>query len=634
MGALSGSKGPGRRRPVVGLAFPCQPRRAWERPPYSTAGFTLMEILLAAALMLIVLGLLYVPLMSTFGYFRTGTAQADAQNVTRTALDAMCRELQEAMYVQLDMYDNTVVAFIPPLRVDPNDPNSEIVTPPRPDWDHAIRYWRALHDPTANYNPGTRVGAPNTYYLARTVVEYPLATDDPWNRWNGDWAAGQSANAVDEVPNWAPIPRVVNTDVDIYGTRATIQAGYPYLAVQYGVRSGEMTQAEGVRRYRDLVVGMTPNAVDYDVTSVEFQPLVVSGEWLTPASSGDGDDRSVYHTRYPLLRLGAPYTGWASLSQAPIPVPKWAQTWARYPFVLIYRYQTQGGYYAVAAVGCFDPRSRTMRVIEPVRRGISDEGQRTAEIYDTGGYPYRLAPGVTGSTPIAFGIGLDGWIEGAFRFDFPPPGEAEAMANDSPVHVLGSSLNPATVTVGETTVTVYEWPLMQVWRDREGGDTLTSFLLPDSVQVRVHDYHGLNDEESPERVLTQVYCTPRSGLDEFQVGLDPTARASDGALRYGVIRLPERLADKGKFATEHHYRVDFRWRSNGVWARTAGYPNGQEFPDLMCAYYRSAAVLDVSLTVTRANPGARTVQRVAQSAHLTRRVKLPNALRKISYGSR
>jgi len=73
------------------------------------------------------------------------------------------------------------------------------------------------------------------------------------------------------------------------------------------------------------------------------------------------------------------------------------------------------------------------------------------------------------------------------------------------------------------------------------------------------------------------------------------------------------------------YYIDFLWRSNGLWA------DGVEYPDLVSAYYRTAAVLDISLTVTRADPGAQAGQRIAQSAHMMRRVKLRNLLREIRY---
>jgi hypothetical protein len=56
-----------------------------------------------------------------------------------------------------------------------------------------------------------------------------------------------------------------------------------------------------------------------------------------------------------------------------------------------------------------------------------------------------------------------------------------------------------------------------------------------------------------------------------------------------------------------------------------------EKPDLISAYYRTVAVIDISITVTRADLGASAGQRIAQSAHLTRRVKLRNLLREIRY---
>ncbi len=593
------------------------------RPGGRRAGFTLMELVVTVALLGIAMGLLFVPLNSIFGYFRSGTARADAYNAARIGLDAMCRELEEAMYVQLDMYDNSVVAFVPPLRVNPSDPTSEVVTPPRPDWNRAIRYWRALHDPTVNYSAEATLGPPNTYYLARTVVDDPFNITDPWNRWNADWAAQQSSGGAQGLTNWSPIPRAVNMDIDSLGgpRTTTLQPGYPYLYIKWSQANGEPLPDAPARVYRDLVVALTPNALGYDVTGLEFQPLVVSGEWLTPAGGADGDDYTVYHTKYPLLRLGAPYTGWSSFSggQEAIPLPASARAWARDPFLLIWRINPDTGLYELRAVGCFDPRSRTMRVLD------ASDG---TPIYDTGDYPYRLPPLAEGSPSIALGTGLNGWIEGAFRFDFPPPLTAAEMADGAPMHVAGADLTLVPLAVGDP---VYELPLLSVWNLHTPGDPLSYFLVPDSVRVRV-DSDG---DGKPDRALTQVSCTPRSGLDQFQVGLDflATGGPDSDQPKYGFIRLPERLAD-GQLASDHDLWVDFRWRSNGVWIKNDEHPEGHEYPDLICAYYRSAAVLDVSITVTRSDSGARGPSKVAQVAHLTRRVKLHNALREISYGSR
>jgi hypothetical protein len=73
----------------------------------------------------------------------------------------------------------------------------------------------------------------------------------------------------------------------------------------------------------------------------------------------------------------------------------------------------------------------------------------------------------------------------------------------------------------------------------------------------------------------------------------------------------------------------------------AGAPLEGQKPDLISAYYRTAAVLDINLSVTRADPAAATrpsfisewlgVQAVGQAAHMSRRVKLQNLLRRIQY---
>ncbi len=604
------------------------PKRHGSRARGNARGFTLVEIVVTVALLGVVLALLLVPVMSSLGYFRSATARADAQTAARLGVDAMARELTEAMYVQLDMYDNSITAFIPPLRIDPSDPNSEIVTPPRPDWSRAVRYWRALRDPTTNYNPQAQLGPGNTYFLARTAIEQlpddppdslaPFATHDPWNRWNDEWEAEQRAAGAEGITNWSAINRMVHTDLDwrfegdSFGRRnATLQPGFPYLWVRYQLAAGYIGEAAAARLYRDHVVALTPNAVDYDVSQLEFNPTVVAGEWLRPAQRPGSRDYSIYRARYPLWRLGASYTGWAQLSEEPLE-PLGAVlsslTWARDPFLLIYRYELgMGGWaYSLRSLGVFDPRTRTMKIID-----IDTQ----TELYDTGSYPYR--------GPIAsFAFGVD-WIDGSLRCDFPPPGDDISMQNEEPLQFPGSELLLMPLADGSRSVFVR--PLMPAWDQRAAGDTLSYFLNPDTIQVRV-DTIG---DGVPDRTLTQVYGVPRENSDEFQVGLDlPDDIGADDPLKYGYLRLPELLAG-GIDPTICWFFADFRWRSNAV--VPAGLTLGDQKPDLISAYYRTASVLDIAVTVTRADPSARAGQRVAQSAHITRRVKLRNLLREIRY---
>ncbi len=604
------------------------------RTTYSPAGrrrgFTLVEVMVTAALLGVVLGLLVLPLLSSFRYFRTASARADATSVARMALDSMARELAEAMYVQLDMYDTSMIAFVPPLRVDPDDPTSDVVTPPRPDWGRMVRFWRALNDPERNYTPASHLGPGNTFYLARTVVTEPFRMDDYWNRWNYDWAAASGApTEKGETAGWAPIPRVVHADVDfdletgyLRARNVTLQPGYPYLWARWTY--GTPLSAEGWRAYRARAVGLTPAALDYDVSHLEFNPTVVSGEWLRPVEGPNGPDYAHYQSRYPLWRLGVPYSGWTRLAEGPPEfLPPDVRGWARDPFLVIYRYDPNLGRYGddPFCVAAFDPDTRTVKVLHPVT-GVA--------VYDTGLYPVRAAPGSPNNVAVAFGITGEDYIEGRVRFDFPPPHDDNPswMETGVPLMFAGDELRAGTVP--DTGRVVYGAPLLEVWESQP--TSLAYFLIPDSVRVRVGENDGL---DIPGRVLKRVYREPREFSDEFQVGVDPALPDPDvdpTVPRYGWIRLPQRLAD-GRLANDPglKYFVDFRWRSNGVWVKNTTYPMGRYFPDLVSAYYRTNAVIDISITVDRTDPGATADAPLAQSANLTRRVKLRNLTREIRY---
>ena len=572
-------------------------------------GFTLIEVLVTVVLLAIVIGLLMWPIANSLSYFRSATARADAHSAARIALDAMARELSEAMYVQLDMYDNSVIAFIPPLRVDPDDPKSDIVTPPRPDWNRAVRYWRALNDPTRNYSPATHLEPANPFFVARTVVPYPTTTNDAWNRWNDDWANQMSTDLAGGTENWAPIPRVVHADV--YGLRtATLQPGYPFREVEvlYGSEPRRFARA-----YRDSVVALTPTGEDFDVPQFEFTPTVISGEWLRPVSGDNGSNYASYRAQYPLWRMGTPFSGWSAL-QGQLDLT--AYPWARDPFLMIYRYSAADISYLTWAIAAFDPRTRTMKVLNAYTGD---------QLYDSGYYPYR-------ELEHWYAFGVD-WIQGALRFDFPPLPPAEVtdraarvawMQAERPLLVVGPNLAPGLIAdpvqdVHHVVIQFNEWAV------RNTGDPLAYFLVADTVAVGL----DANDDGLPERTLTRVDCVPRDYSDEFQVGEEEALGKGAATLAtppYGWIRLPEHLADGSDAASPNYtYLISYRWRTNGLWA------GGEEHPDRVTAYYRSAAVLDINLTVTRSDPTAMADQRISQSARMTRRVKLHNLLRDISY---
>ena len=629
-----------RERPAACAARPRE--GGLVRRSLGEGGFTLIEILITIGLLTIVLALLFIPISSSLGYFRTATARADAQTVARAALDSIARELSEAMAVQLDMYDGSMIAFIPPLRLDPSDPNSEIVTPPRPDWDRAIRFWQALNDPTRNYNPGAYLEPSNMYFLARTVIDAPSYQGDAWNRWNKRWekelndlilTTGVPRGFARDSQWWA-IPRAVNSDIDatydrtsgklVIGRRnRTLQPGYPYLMVvsEYGPK----LPVEGVRKYRDLVVGLTPNAPEYDVPQLSFTPTAVSGERLRPIDGADGPNGCVYRAGYPLWRQGTAYTGWSAFAgnQQLIDTMKYfgMEEWARDPFLLIARYVPGGpgqpGAYEMQGIGAFDPRTRTMRVLD-LARGVA---------YDTVGYPAsrpRPLDIVLDRTIPWFGFGID-WADGSLRFDFP----AVLRVNDP---------SDTSATLPKLDLADPEHPriaLDSYWQSYVPSNDLFVLVIPGSVSVRrvemTQDALTKLWRTTFISSLKQVYCLPREGRDEFQLGLDPAETGAAGP-RYGFIRLPKTLSGGASVDANTKLWIEYRWRNNGVMPKPKLDEAWVEKPDMIAAYYRTDAVIDVSITVSRADPSAPVGKRIAQSAFLTRRVKLHNLLREIRYG--
>lgn len=607
------------------------------------AGFTLVEVMVTTALLAIVLGLLlYYPIMSSFSYFRSASARADAQSAARIALDAMARELTEAMYVQLDMYDSSMMAFVPPLRVDPGDPNSNIVMPPRPDWERAVRYWRALHDPTMNYSTGDHLSTGNTYYLARTAIGRlpgdpedvlaPFVTDDPWNRWNEDWAAELSSYSVNGKENWAAINRMVHTDVDwravsgsVARRNATLQPGYPYLYVQYLSDLGQISQAEAARMYRGSAVALTPNALDYDVTRLEFAPMAVSGEWLRPIQASGGEDPSVYRAQYPLWRQGTPSTGWTALAEGlGVAFP----AWARDPFLLIDGYRSNGvQLMRKLAIGMFDPDSRTMKVFDLDDLEAAASPESAAWIYDTDQYYAPSARTLWRETDWT-GFGVN-WTEGSVRFDFSPPEDAY-IGN---LYAIANSKLEVSASLDDGGK--FDLPL-PLWEYRvTAGAVLDAFVIPDTVEVWTDTDEdpsaGASMTGVPDRLLTRVNCTPRDSSYQYQLGTEPAIGGSgSSAPNYGWLRLPEDFA-AGDATQNHTFWVNFRWHDNGVWADIDGDGDSEYCWDLVSAYYRTAAILDIGLTVTRSDPNARLDERIAQSANMTRRVKLHNMLRRVRY---
>ncbi|UCH34224.1 MAG: type II secretion system protein [Armatimonadota bacterium] len=340
------------------------------RDKRTISGFTLIEILVTIGLVILLLALVGYPILTGLAFMEKSVARADAQSAARLAIDAMTRELAEAMYVFDPPLGGMFVAFLPsrsaPQGAAPIEPEAI-----------AIRYWRALRDPAYAYAPFYQTDADpvNPYYLARTEIEDPAARDDDWN---------DSAAALTRAVFWYP-----DGHTYVGETWPTAQPGYPWLEAVLQFGAGPPAPRAAYDFYRERAVGLTPNNADYDIPSVGFSPTRLTDEALVPWTGAFPRDYSRYRSRYPL---------WAHCAQ-------WNP--AGSDFAMMGEVKVYVG----------DPRVLTYQTgVDAVTGDVWVV--RVADgtpIYNTGAYPLR---DVNDPDQAEFAFGID-YDRGEVMFDFP-----------------------------------------------------------------------------------------------------------------------------------------------------------------------------------------------------------------------
>jgi len=251
-------------------------QRASLCPTRAPAGFTLIEVMSAIAIMVLAMALIVLPFLSASDYLGKGRARSEVQHTAHQAMEAMVRELSEAVDMYLLPGDPSVCAFVPPAK----DNNGNLLFPLSPRTDGnippsivAIRYWRISREDD-DFTDGVQGRSnrcwydrfltnpkdiPADYtdssYLARTLVVDPYDLDS-----EGDALRG--------VSRFVPFPDDIAVPTE--------------------------------REREDNLIAISPKEADADLPVLRFEPTPQANEALMRGS----DNAYLYYSRFPLWEPG------------------------------------------------------------------------------------------------------------------------------------------------------------------------------------------------------------------------------------------------------------------------------------------------------------------------------------------
>jgi len=354
-------------------------------------GFTLTEILVALAIMVILFALLFAPMMAGLDWVATGRANVNLQDACRLAMEQMRRELSEAVFVHptpgvdfpgpdgawstsddIRVCNYSQVLFNPPER----DGSGRVVSPP-----HA-----AIDD-----GPGGS-GLPIVVrYRVRPVfpgLEY--SEDNPFALYREEflWNTGMASplGSFDSAMVWQP-------DVPLNENALTPKRGSTFLpttSVAYSVAGGVVTSLTPTVFAGFCTLTAMPGNTDvmYLFDGLQFTPERITGEMLHTTND------VLYRSKYP---------GWdgTSLSYYPASggfLPIYAVDRSDLdPTIVLYRYQPGTGGWTGVPAG-MDTRIEAVRTVS--LRWSGDSGSVTcgqqARTLVAGNYVYYKPVSFTG----------------------------------------------------------------------------------------------------------------------------------------------------------------------------------------------------------------------------------------------
>lgn len=231
-------------------------------------GFTLIEILVAIVIMLIIMAMIIYPFISSTGYLAKARARAEVQQVARDALDALSREISQAMDIQLNPGDPGICAVLLPKK----DAGGNYLYPLVPETGsgglpQAIRFWQVQRDDT-NYADGiqNRTSIPAQSWYDQFQLDPKNLS--PTQTSSSVLARTVVSDALTETGETPPLLRGISRIV-------------PAIASE--------------RDYKDNIIAITPDESSFDIPRLRFDPTPIVNETLKKDNGA-----YVFKAKYPL----------------------------------------------------------------------------------------------------------------------------------------------------------------------------------------------------------------------------------------------------------------------------------------------------------------------------------------------
>ncbi|NUQ00950.1 MAG: type II secretion system protein [Armatimonadetes bacterium] len=399
-----------------------------------TRAFTLIEILVSIAILVILFGLMLRPVMMGMEVLSIGRGEQQSQQIARAVTEEVGDDLQGALlvYPNLATYDlvegpagdagsrwrrpqTARLDLVLPAR----DQNGRVLTPVRPAFANkdprrplVVTYWRMRHDPTIDYDPQA-----NPYRLYRSIHSY-------------DVSANPAVASPDQLYPYAlEVARQNSIDLTAVGgsteLRNLFARGGPFDWFIYDIERRAYDSVDRIMRApsaaatfsnaADMAAVSAVTSLDSDLRLLEFVPTLSENEELQANA-----ERSAYQAR--LGRWVQPYQRdtlsstdeavWVMPANGLVP----RSDGNGLPVVATFRAQgTRSG--LLAAEYFIAVESSGTRAGHPILYRLPDSGDPVA-VYDLTEYPrrvFRARPGEAMSAEFACGID---WESGQLKTVF------------------------------------------------------------------------------------------------------------------------------------------------------------------------------------------------------------------------